>query len=225
MNITWYGQTCFRIDTQKNKNGLVNILIDPLDKEGSFRSPKLEADIFLSSNGTEIKGKKLSPINDKYFSITGPGEYDIKGVYIQGLSAGTSRSQREPVKAGKIEGKKTVIYTIESEGIKICHLGRLGGEELPPEQVEKIGEIDILMIPIGGNETINAKEALKIMSQIEPKITIPMYYQIPKLKIKLGSLNEFLKLLGMKSLLPLAKLSIKKKDISKEEAKIIVLES
>ena len=222
MNITWYGQTCFRINTQRNKNGIVNILIDPLDKEGGFRSPKLEADIFLSSNGSEIKGKKLSPANDSYFSIIGPGEYDIKGVYIQGLSAKTRvlvpRSERA-------EEKKTVIYTIESEKIKICHLGRLGGGELPPDQVEKIGEVDILMVPIGGNETINAEEALKIMSQIEPKIIIPMYYQIPKLKVKLGSLNEFLKLLGIKSLPPLAKLSIKKKDISKEEAKIIVLES
>lgn len=218
MNITWYGQTCFRINTQRNKNGIVNILIDPLDKEGGFRSPKLEADIFLSSNGSEIKGKKLSPANDNYFSIIGPGEYDIKGVCIQGLSAKTRGS-------GRAEEKKTVIYIIESEKIKICHLGRLGGEELPPDQVEKIGEVDILMVPIGGNETINAEEALKIMSQIEPKIIIPMYYQIPKLKVKLGSLNEFLKLLGIKSLPPLAKLSIKKKDISKEEAKIIVLES
>ncbi len=238
MNINWYGQTCFRINTQRNKNGLVNILIDPLGREDGFRSPKLEADIFLSSSGFEIEKKKLSSAAGNYFLITGPGEYDIKGVYIQGLSAKTSRSQRDSPAGsgtGKIEGKKTVIYTLESEGIKICHLGRLGGEELSPDQVEKIGEVDILMVPIGGpygptrqtglgGETANAKEALKVVSQIEPKIIIPMYYKIPKLKIKLGGLNEFLKLLGIKSLPPLAKLSIKKKDISKEEAKIIVLE-
>ena len=79
------------------------------------------------------------------------------------------------------------------------------------------------MIPVGGVYTISAKEAVKIMSQIEPNIVIPMHYQIPKLKIKLEELDRFLKSMGIKKIEPLPKLSIKKKDISLEEAKIIVL--
>ena len=110
-----------------------------------------------------------------------------------------------------------------AEDLKLCHLGDLGQEELTEEQLEKIGEVDILMIPIGGTYTISAKEALKIMSQIEPRITIPMHYALPKLKIKLDGLDKFLKSLGIKSITPENKLSIKKKDISPEEAKIIVL--
>jgi L-ascorbate metabolism protein UlaG (beta-lactamase superfamily) len=189
------------------------MLIDPLDEESGFRSPKLEADIFLLSGGSENNKKKLSAIGKNSFLISGSGEYDIKGIYIKGIQAGT-----------KTEKEKTVIYIIEGEEIRICHLGRLGQEELSPEQIEKIGEIDILMVPIGGGEALNSKEAIKIMAQIEPKIIIPMYYRTPKLKAKLGGLSEFLKDLGIKSLQPLAKLSIKKKDISKEEAKIIALE-
>jgi len=218
MNITWHGQTCFRINSQKNKNGTVSILINPFDEGPGFRPPKLDADVLLLSNIPEqaSKGKKLSSIDKNNFLISGPGEYDIKGIYFQGIRAKS--------KTGKQE---TVIYTIKGEEIKICHLGRLGQEELSSEQIEKIGEIDILMIPIGGGDALNVKEAIKIMVQIEPKIIIPMYYQAPEANLpndkKSSSLNEFLKNLGIKSLEPLAKLSIKKKDISSEESKIIVL--
>jgi L-ascorbate metabolism protein UlaG (beta-lactamase superfamily) len=90
--------------------------------------------------------------------------------------------------------------------------------------VDAIGDIDVLMIPVGGTYTVSAKEAIKIMSQIEPRIIIPMHYHIPKLKIKLDPVNKFLKAFGIKSLTPVKKLSLKKKDIHTDEAKIITLE-
>ena len=213
MNITWYGQTCFRINTLKNRNGSVDMLIDPFEKDIGLRPPKTEADIILITRNTE---KTLS---GNFFLINGPGEYDAKGVYIQGISC---LSRNVSSKNEDVFGE-TTIYTIEAEKMKICHLGKLGQKELLPDQIEKIGKIDILMIPIGGKEALEPEDAVKIMSQIEPKIIIPMYYQIPKLKIKLGGLDKFLKSLGVKSLEPLTKLSVKKKDISEEEAKIITL--
>ena len=202
MQITWHGQTCFKIITQKEKNGQVVILIDPFEKEVGLRAPKTEADVLLS---TQLD-KKISPEN--YFLIAGPGEYDLKGIYIQGI----------PV-------SKNIIYTIESEDLKICHLGLLGQKDLTPEQLETIGDIDILMVPVGGGEALDSEGAVKIISRIEPKITIPMYYHLPGLKLKLGGVDKFLKVLGIKSLAPLPKLTLKKKDISEEEAKIVVLES
>ncbi len=213
MTITWYGQTCFRITTQKNRNGSINILIDPFEKGIGLRPPKTEADILLITHDS----KRI--LSGNFFLISGPGEYDIKGVYIQGIP-GLSKNklpEKEEV------SKKNIIYTIETEKMKICHLGRLGQKELTSDQIEKIGKVDILMVPVGGKETLEAGESIKIMSQIEPKIIIPMYYQIPKLKIKLDNFNKFLKSLGIKSLEPLPKLSIKKKDISEEEARIIAL--
>lgn len=205
MNITWYGQTCFRINSQKNRNGVVNILFDPLDKETGFRGPKLEADILLI---THNNNKTL--LGD-FFSINGPGEYDIKEIYIRGFPSQTKAEQ------------ENTIYAIEAEGIRICHLGKLGQKELSSGLLEDIGEVDILMIPVGAGEAINAGEAVKIMAQIEPKIIIPMYYRIPKLKVKLDGLDEFLKALGIKKVEVLPKLSIKEKNISKTEVKIIVL--
>lgn len=202
MNITWYGQTCFKIGVAKRKDGQVTILTDPFDKETGLRPPRVEADILLFSS----ESKKTVPGNG--FLIAGPGEYDIKGLYIQGIPS--SRPEN-------------TIFTIMAEQMGICHLGTLSQRELTPKELEAIGEVDILMIPIGGKEALDAKGAIKVMAQIEPKIIIPMYYKVPGLKMSLDGLDKFLKALGIKKLEPLPKLSIKKKDLPQEEVKIIAL--
>lgn len=215
MQIVWKGQSCFQIITSQGKNHQVNIVIDPFAESVGLRLPKLEADILLVTHQhhdhNNIKAVSGSPV-----LIDGPGEYEIKEVFIQGISSFHDSS------LGKERGLNT-IYVIESEGLRVCHLGDLGQKDLASDQLEKIGEVDILMIPTGGVYTISAKEAVKILSQIEPNITIPMHYQIPKLKAKLDGLEKFLKTMGVKKLEPLSKLTIKKKDISPEEAKIVLL--
>ena len=215
MQIIWRGQSCFEMLSSQGKNNHVNIVVDPFDEATGLRVPKLEADILLVTHNHHDHNN-VKAVAGNPFLIQGPGEYEVKGVYVQGIDSFHDASQ------GKERGQNT-IYTIEVEDLRICHLGDLGQKELTPEQVEKIGEVDILMVPVGGVYTISAKEAVKIMSQIEPNIVIPMHYQIPKLKIKLEGLDKFLKTMGIRKIEPLPKLSIKKKDISLEEAKIIVL--
>ena len=231
MQIIWHGQSCFQIITSphhqkfgvganQGKNGQTSIVIDPFSDEIGLKLPKIEADILLVSHHHQdhdnVKAVQSSKTGENFFLIDGPGEYDVKSVFIRGIRSFHDNSQE------KEKGENT-IYTIEAEDLKLCHLGDLGQKELTDEQLETIGEVDILLIPVGGVYTISAKEALNIMSQIEPKITIPMHYQIPKLKVKLDGLDKFLKSLGIKSIVPENKLSIKKKDILPEEAKIIVL--
>lgn len=222
MQIIWQGQACFQITALPPKNSQVNIIIDPFDKIIGLRVPKLEADILLVTHD-HPDHNNIKAVGGNPFLITGPGEYEVKKVFIQGISAW------HDVKEAQERGPNT-IYTIEAENLRLCHLGGLSQKELTSEQLEKIGDVDILMIPVGGTPrqnqwrgTISAKEALKVMSQIEPRITIPMYYQIPKLKIKLEGLDKFLKTVGIKSIEPLNKLTIKEKDLSPEETKIIVL--
>lgn len=216
MIITWKGQSCFQISTTPNKNGQISIVIDPFDKEAGLKIPKLQADILLVThdhkdhNNTKI-------VSGDYLLIDGPGEYDINSIFVQGIPAFHDDSQ------GKERGSNT-IYTIETEGIKICHLGDLGQKELSSEQLDKIGDIDILIIPIGGTYTIDGSEAKKIMSQIEPRMIIPMHYHLPELKYKIDGIDNFFKALGIKKVETLPKLTIKKKDISTEEVKIIQLE-
>ena len=107
--------------------------------------------------------------------------------------------------------------------MRLCHLGDIGQKQLTDLQVEKIGSVDILMIPIGGTYTISSAEAQKIISQIEPKIVIPMHYKLPKLKIKLESLDKFLKVMGKNSIEPQTKFLIKSSILPKEGMEIVVL--
>jgi len=211
MTIFWHGQSCFQIFARREKNNQVSIVIDPFDETLGLRVPSLSADILLVSHGhhdhNNLKAVSGLTSASSPFLISGPGEYEVKEVYIRGIPS---------------LGENT-IYTIEAEDLKLCHLGDLGQKELTADQLEKIGEVDILMIPVGGVYTISSKEAPKIMAQIEPKIIIPMNYQVPKLKVKLDGLDKFLNIMGIKSIESLNKLSIKKKDLSEEEIKIIVL--
>lgn len=215
MKIIWHGQSCFQIITQTKKSKEVTIVIDPFSEGIGLRVPKLQADILLITHNHRDHNN-VKAVSGNPFLIEGSGEYEIKGVFIQGIPAFHDAS------LGRERGEVT-IYTILAEGMSVCHLGDLGQKELTADQLEKIGNIDILMIPIGGTYTISAKEALKIMAQIEPKIIIPMHYQVPRLNLKLEKIDKFLKMLSIRSVESLAKLSIKKRDLSPEEAKIIVL--
>jgi len=205
----------------------------------------MEADILLITHD-HCDHNNVKAVSGSPFLISGPGEYEVKEVFIQGVPAFHDNSQ------GKERGQ-TTIYVIEAEDLRVCHLGDIGQKELTSEQLEKIGEVDILMIPAGGVYTIDGKDALKIMSQIEPKIIIPMHYSLPKLTLrqisglqlrdsdsrrlmlskaealnppaggKLDDLDKFLKAAGIRKIEPLPKLTIKKKDLSEGEVKIVVL--
>lgn len=212
MHIVWRGQTCFQIQISRRGGEQIFVIIDPLTEETGLKLPKLRADILLMSHyydSNSIKGVLGSP-----FLITGPGEYEIKEIFIQGIPPFHDDEKRK-------EQSINTIYTIEAEGIRICHLGDFDQKELSGRQIDQIGDIDILMIPAGG--TIDAKVVAEIISQIEPRIIIPMCYHIPKLKLKLENLDKFLKMMGKKSVEPQSKLLIKKKDLAEEGTKVVVL--
>ncbi|MCD6549958.1 MBL fold metallo-hydrolase [bacterium] len=215
MKINWYGQSMFEVIAKQRQNHEVKIVIDPFDKSIGLRVPQPEADILLVSHfhhdHSNIKAVKGNP-----FVIDGPGEYEIKDIYIKGIPAFHDKSQ------GKERGKVT-MFTIEAEEIKLCHLSDIGQDELTEKQLEEIGEVNILMIPIGGVYTINAKEASHIINQIEPQIVIPMHYQIPKLKLKLEGIDKFLKIMGVKEAERVNKLSIKRKDLGEGKTRIVIL--
>lgn len=186
--ISWFGQSCFQISISNSKDHEANIIIDPFTEETGLKVPNLSGDIVLVTHNhydhNNIKAVKGDP-----FVIKGPGEYEVKSVFVQGVNSSHGENN------GKNLGQNT-IYTIEAEDMKFCHLGDLGQKELTDEQLEKIGAVDVLMIPVGGGYTISSAEAMKIVSQIEPKIVIPMHYEIPKLNIKLDPVEKFLKAMG-----------------------------
>lgn len=215
MQISWKGQACFQIVASRNKQEQVKLVIDPYEDEVGLHLSPLEADILLVTHD-HFDHNNRKAIKGDPFLIVNPGEYEVKGVFIQGILSYHDGSQ------GKERGLNT-IYVIEVEGMKVCHLGDLGQKELTPEQLEAIGDVDILLVPVGGVYTIGGREASSIVNQLEPKIVVPMHYAIPKLKPKLEGPEEFLKTIGAKEATPQEKLTIKAKDITGEETQVVVL--
>lgn len=209
MYITWLGQSCFKIQGKE-----VTIATDPYEPNLGLKPFYLKADIVTVSHDHHdhnyVKAIKGHP-----FIISHPGEYEIKKVFIYGIPSWHDN------KEGKERGANT-IYLFEFEDLKIVHLGDLGSD-LADEQLEKLEGADILMIPIGGTYTLEAKGAAHVISQIEPKIVIPMHYKIPGLKVNIDGLNKFSKEMGVKETESLDKLKINKKDLPMEETKIIIL--
>lgn len=211
MVITWYGQSCFKIQT-----GETVLAIDPFNKAIGLTPPRFRADILAITHDHYDHNNKEN-INGEPFLIDGPGEYEIKGLEILGIESFHDDSE------GAQRGKNT-IYKINMDEIQVCHLGDLGQKKLTDKQLQALGEIDILIIPVGGKYTIDATEAITVINQIEPRLVIPMHYKIPGLKIDIGGLPEFLKEFGSKETKPEEKLTLKKKDLpQKEETKLIIL--
>lgn len=204
MNINWYGQFCFQITVIPKKGEQVSVLIDPLEEGIGLNLPKLKTDILLSTHDGNLKLKDM--VGAETFLINEPGEYETKEVFIQGVAV-----------------EKTIIYIIVAEEMRICHLGNLDIGELSSNQMDDIGEIDILLVPVGGFSAMGPEKAAKIIKQIEPRIVIPMNYQLPGLKEKVGELSQFFNEMGMESAEEQNRLSIKKKDLPLENTIITVV--
>lgn len=211
MTINWYGHSCFKIT---NQGGHLTIITDPFNKKIGLNPPRGSADIILVSHD-HFDHNNVKAISGTPFIINGPGEYETKEAIISGISS------FHDAKKGEERGVNT-IYLIEVDGIKICYLGDFGQEKLTDNQLEAIGQVDILMTPVGGNYTINGVQAAKIAKQIEPAIIIPMHYKIPGLTVDISGPEDFLKEIGVNGIKPVDKLTLKKKDISDKELEIIL---
>lgn len=215
MDILWHGQSCFEIRIPSNKVEKKTIVIDPFSSNYTgLKIPSIEAALLLVSHN-HSDYSDTATVKGKPFLINGPGEYEIKGVFVQGIAGSHGFLQKEEL--GKI-----TIYTIEVQGFKLCHLGGFGQKEFTPEQLDIIGEVDILMVPTGGGYTIDGETAQKVVNQIEPKIVIPMYYKVPKLKKDIEGVERFLKAMGQEEIEPQSVLKIKKQGLP-IETKLVVL--
>ena len=218
MQIVWKGQACFQVAGTRGNKEQVKLLFDPYQDSLGLKLSLQEADIVFVSHQHEDHNN-IKAVKGEPFVIDSPGEYEAQGVFVQGIPSFHDDVQ------GKERGPNT-IYTATVEGITLCHMGDFGQKELTPEQVEAIGQVDILMIPVGGTYTIDGKEARKIVSQIEPGMVIPMHYAIPKLKVKLAPVSEFLEAMGQKNAEEQLKLVLKAKDVAaaeREEAVVALL--
>ena len=217
MNITWLGQSCFKIE-EKVAGNLVSVVTDPYDKKIGLRLPKTKANLatishdhFDHNNVEAIVGIE----ENEPFVIDRSGEYEYRGIFVAGI--GSFHDKKEGAERGK-----SVMFRIEINGISILHCGDLG-TTLSDEQLEKIGNVDILLVPVGGTYTINAKEAAEIVRQVEPRVVIPMHYKIPGLDLDVDDVKGFIKEMGNGSEV-MSKFKISKKDLPVEETQLVILE-
>jgi len=207
MTISWYGHSCFRIEAKEG-----SILTDPFSKEIGLRPPKIKDDVVLVSH-QHYDHNNIEDVNSEAFIIQNPGEYEKQGISILGIQSFHDNTN------GSERGLNT-IYVIKAEEMTLCHLGDLG-HKLTDHQIEEIGDVDILIIPVGGNYTIGPKEAVEVISQIEPKIIIPMHYKIPGLTVEIDGSEKFVKELGLTPE-TVDKYKIAKKLLPAEEVKLVM---
>jgi len=207
MIITYHGADFFKVTF-----GDMVLAINPVSKDSKIKSSRFGADIALVSvNDTEHNGADAVSRTDKApFVISGPGEYEVSGIFIKGFLSKTA------------DGKINTIYTVSMEGMNLGFLGNFGEEALPATAKEANEDIDILFVPIGGEGAMEAALADKIANQFEPKVIIPAHY------IELGkadALKTFLKEAGAEGVKAVDKLTIKRKDIESMQGQVVVLDS
>jgi len=210
MDITWYGQSCFRL-----KDRSVSVVADPYAKAGGLKLPRLTADIVTISHDhadhNYAEGVKGDP-----FVINSAGEYEVKGLFITGMA------MWHDDKHGAERGRNT-IYVYDFADARVCHLGDLG--HAPTQtQVEEMGDVDVLLVPVGGHYTIDARQAVEVVSLIEPSIVIPMHYALPGMETPIEGVEAFLKEMGLRDPERLDAYAVTGKRFP-EETQVVLLEN
>ena len=199
MDISWLGHSCFRL-----KGSHVIVITDPYSPGLGYSLGKPTARIVTVSH--EHPGHSyIQGIGGQPKVVSRPGEYEISGALIIGIA--TFHDKEE----GRNRGKNTV-YLMEIDEVAVCHLGDLG-HVLTSEQVEEIGNVDVLLLPVGGVSTINAPVAAEVVRQLEPKVVIPMHYKTPVLSRELEPVDRFLREIGAKQVNSQPKLSLTKSNL------------
>ena len=193
----------------------VTLVTDLFDKKIGLRPPQGQMDIVTLSNISYLT-PTVKKIKSKPFIIDSAGEYSLKGINIEGIESFQDNQ------SGEKKGRNT-IFTIESEDIRLCHLGNLG-HVLTEKQVEAIGEVDILLIS-AGDDNLTLKQRKEIVGQLEPGIIIPMNYKVKGLKTKdIKDCSEFCNEYGSSRQKKEKRLSVKAKDVKEMENNLVILD-
>lgn len=202
MELTWYGLSCFRL----TERGQATVVTDPYGKVG-LPELKLKADILTISHDADGHNNAKS-VSGVQHALTGPGEYEIGGVFVTGITTSNGNG-------------KNVSFAYEYDGLTVAHLGDIS--KIPTQsQLDALGQVDILLLPVGGGGTINGSQAAELVSMVEPNIVVPMHYKLPKLKIELEEVERFLKEMGVNEPEIEETLKIKRSSLP-EETQIVLL--
>ena len=209
MEIIWFGHSCFLL-----RSGEARLVTDPFDKSVSYPTLKVRQPVNIVTISHHHPGHNyFAALKDEPKVIDGPGEYEIRGVFIDGIRMFHDKE------LGSERGQNTV-YTIEMDGLVLCHLGDLG-HPLSSQQVQELTHIEVLMLPVGGVSTINAEMAAQVVRLLEPTIVIPMHFKTEATPW-LQPVDRFLKEMGVRGINPQPKLSITKSKLPGETQVVLL---
>jgi L-ascorbate metabolism protein UlaG (beta-lactamase superfamily) len=220
MIITYQGVEFFKVQF-----GDTILAFNPISKESKFKPTRFFADVALvSANHADFNGVENLSYNGKDpLVISGPGEYETKGVFIKGFQSKSLYGGKPARTNSDLGGEKiNTIYIVVLEGMTLCFLGALSDEKLSSEFLEAVEDIDILFLPIGDDGVLDAVKANKLAVTLEPKIIIPMHYGDVGVD---GALKKFLKESGDEGVKPVEKLTLKKKDLEGKEGEVVILQT
>ena len=208
MDVTWLGHGCFRL-----RGRGAAAVTDPYPPSIGLKLSRLDADLVTVSHPHE-NHSYTQVVRDAY-EIDGPGEYEVAGISVIGVP--TFHDSEKGAKKGR-----NTVYLLEIDDVRVCHLGDLG-HRLDDAEAEAISSPDVLLVPVGGRNAMNAAQAAEVVRQLEPRYVVPMHYAIPGLKRELDSIDRFLKEMGVTASEPQPKLSVQK-SAGEYETKLVVLE-
>jgi L-ascorbate metabolism protein UlaG (beta-lactamase superfamily) len=209
LDVTWLGHSCFRL---RGKSAAV--VTDPYPPSLGAKLSRLDAEVVTMSHGDPNHSYEQAVIRDAY-RIHEPGEYEIAGVEVQGVPTFHDATQ------GSERGRNTV-YVIGLDDVRVCHLGDLG-HRLGDAEVETIGTIDVLLVPVSGAATLSAAQAAEVVRQLEPRYVVPMHFAIPQIKLPLEPVDRFLKEMGVAAAEPQPKLTVQASS-GEADTKVVLLE-
>lgn len=183
MELTWYGLSCFRFTERK----FTTVVTDPYNGHLGLPALKLKADVVTVSH--DARGHNfVEGVSGVAHHLTGPGEYEIGGVFITGIRTTSDAKTNQ-----------NVIYVFDYDGLTIAHLGDM--QSVPSQtQIEALEQVNVLLVPVGGGNSLNASQASELVSMLEPNIVIPMHYHLPQLQFELEEVDRFLKEMGITDL-------------------------
>ncbi|MFZ4828021.1 MAG: MBL fold metallo-hydrolase [Phototrophicaceae bacterium] len=213
MEITWYGHSCFRL----TERGKTTVITDPYDPTqlGITPSGVIKADLVTISHDVPHHNYLQGVVSKGTpYVLRGAGEYEIGGTFLTGIPLHHIQDDEVVLNIG---------YVVQYEGVNVLHLGDLG--HVPSTALlQSLGDVHVLLVPVGGRNTLSASQASEIITLIEPNYVIPMHYALPNLTVELDEVERFLKVMGISNATTLDTLKVTGEALP-EEMEVVLLQA
>lgn len=209
MELSWLGHSCFRLRGRD-----LTVVTDPFGPGIGYSPAKIQADVVTVSHD-EPNHNAIGTVEGSPRVVAGPGEYELSGVMITGVATPRPAGQSRDV-------PRNTAYLFELDDVTVCHLGDLAAP-LGTDQIAVVRDADVLLLPVGGHCTIDATQAAEVVSQVEPKLVVPMHYRTPAVQLELDEVDRFCREIGAADLTPQPRLNLTRSGVP-DQLTVVLLE-